>query len=456
MRQRLTRHLLAQIVCLGSHSITALLSASGRLQHDWTADYRMYARDRVSPDALFAAVRQHLLDTLPSPTQPALVALDDTHLRKSGRQVSGARYRRDPLGPPFHLNLIWAQRFLQLSLATGADAHARMVPIGWRHAPTPAKPKAGASPEQLACYRSACRQQSLGRLAAAELAQLRGWMDDHGQAQRPLWTVVDGGYTNQSLLRNLPPRTVLLGRIRADAKLFHPPPETAAAGQPTGRPRLYGDQAPTPEQLRTDAAVPWQEVDVWLGGQRRPVRVKTLGPLLWRTAGAAQRLLLLVPSPLPYRVTAEGKRQCRRPVFLISTDAGASPQQIIQRYIQRWDIENNFRDQKTLLGVGEAQVRDPRSVQNVTATAVAAYAMLLAAGRDLDPARDFTLPKPRWRRKPRRRATTTTQLIQLLRQELWGEALSFCGFASDSRPERSPQNELGNPFHAVLHASRFG
>jgi hypothetical protein len=455
MRQRLTRHLLAQIVCLGSHSITSLLTASGRLQHDWTADYRMYARDRVPPAALFAAVRQHLLDALPSPTAPALVALDDTHVRKSGRKVSGAKYRRDPLGPPFQVNLIWAQRFLQLSLATGADAHARMVPIGWRQAPTPAKPKAGASSEQLTRYQAECRQHSLGRLAATELAQLRSWMDDQGHAQRPLWVVVDGGYTNQSLLRNLPPRTALIGRIRADAKLFHPPPAPASADPPIGRPRLYGDPAPTPEQLRTDEAIPWQSVEVWLGGQRRAVRVKTLGPLLWRAAGAAHRLQLLVLAPLCYRVSPAGKHFYRSPAFLISTDADASPQQIIQRYVQRWDIENNFRDEKTVLGVGEAQVRDPHSVQNVTATAVAAYALLLAAGRHLDPARDFTLPRPRWRRKPRGRATTT-QLIQQIREDLWGEALSLSGFASNAAAERSPENSLNNPFHAVLHASRYG
>jgi hypothetical protein len=65
MRCRLARHVLAQIVCLGTHSVTSLLTCSGRLARDWTADYRMDSRQRVQPDALFAAVRQHLLDPLP-------------------------------------------------------------------------------------------------------------------------------------------------------------------------------------------------------------------------------------------------------------------------------------------------------------------------------------------------------------------------------------------------------
>jgi len=46
---------------------------------------------------------------------------------------------------------------------------------------------------------------------------------------------------------------------------------------------------------------------------------------------------------------------------------------------QSFTRQVNFRDEKTLLGVGEAQVRDQDAVQNVTATAVAGYALLLAA-----------------------------------------------------------------------------
>ena len=45
-----------------------------------------------------------------------------------------------------------------------------------------------------------------------------------------------------------PRRTTLVGRIRKDAKLFHPPDD---ADQPVvGAKRKYGEQAPTPEMLR--------------------------------------------------------------------------------------------------------------------------------------------------------------------------------------------------------------
>jgi len=253
------------------------------------------------------------------------------------------------------------------------------------------------------------------------------------------------------VLKNLPERTVLVGRIRADAKLyFLPPPETDLKG----RPRVYGAQAPTPNQLRQDDSVPWQSVSIRIGGQLHSLRVKTLGPLRWRSAGAHHTLQLLVLAPLGYRITPAGKYLYRSPAYLIATDPNASAAEIIQRYVYRWDIEVNFRDEKTLLGVGEAQVRDEHAVENVTATAVAAYALLLAAARNLSPTRDLVLPRPRWQRRPQPRVTTR-QLIQQMRFELWGKAMTFSGFVSPHEQTQSPENELGNPFHAVIQASRF-
>jgi len=54
-------------------------------------------------------------------------------------------------------------------------------------------------------------------------------------------------------------------------------------------------------------------------------------------------------------------------------------EKLSQEYVWRWDIEVNHRDEKTILGVGQAQVRNKNSVESIPATAVAACAMLLFA-----------------------------------------------------------------------------
>ncbi len=114
------------------------------------------------------------------------------------------------------------------------------------------------------------------------------------------------------------------------------------------------------------------------------------------------------------------------------------------------------RDEKSLLGVGEAQVRDANAVEAVTATGVASYALLLAAARlDSTFGQPFDLPRPKWQRREPHRATTQ-QLIQQMRFDLWGQALNFSGFESPTSSTQPPRNSFANPASAVLYTSSYG
>lgn len=438
MRARVRRHLLSQLLCLGRHTLTGVLGTSGRLFCDWSADYRMYSSQRVEPEKLFSPVRRALVDRLGS-GEPAVIALDDTRLPKSGRKTYGVKYTRDPLGPAFHVNFIKAQRFVQISMASRADnGMARMVPVDFSHAPAPQKPRPGADEQTFAQFRKLQREMALPKVGADRLNALRMAMDKDGQQDRPLWAVVDGGYTNRTFIKNLPPRTVAVGRIRADAKLYHLPESTV--GKP-GRNRVYGERAPSPETLRQDASVPWQRIEAFAAGKMHQFKIKTLAPLRWRPAGKEHDLRLIVIAPLGYRLTKQSRVLYRKPAYLICTDPQASIQEILQAYVWRWDIEVNFRDEKTLLGVGQAQVRHKHSVENVPAFAVAAYAMLLTASiQAFGPTgKPHLLPKPKWRSKMPQRASTQS-LIQHLRHEVWAQSIHFSGFASyhptDSKPQK--------------------
>jgi len=448
--KRMTDHVLAQLVCLGTHTVTGLLAVCGRQFQDWSADYRMYERERVVPEHLFEPVRQWLCDNQDG---PVVTAMDDTGLRRAGRKVYGAKYMRDPMGPPFRVNLMWAQRFVQTSMACKSPCgQATMIPVDWVHAPMPAKPKANAGEEAWKQYGEEREKASLSAVGAQRIRHLRQWLDEHGARQRQLWTVVDGSFTNSTVLKNLPENTVLVGRIRADAKLYHLPEQ-----QPSrGRRCSYGVQAPTPEQLRSDDAAPWQTVSVYYGGKRRKLRVKKLAPLRSRTAGEHQTLQLLVIAPTKYRLSKNSKVLYRKPAYIICTDPDAPIKQVVQHYLWRWDIEVNHRDEKTLLGVGEAQVRTPQAVQNQTGCAVAAYAMLLtAAAKCRKEGHDCNhLPLPKWRKRKPQRITTMT-LINNVRYELWARSIHFSGFMTNNRQNVKPEKTIYSPKSALFYANRY-
>jgi hypothetical protein len=442
---------------LGRHTVTGLLTTCGLEFQDWSAEYRLFSRQRWPASGVFAVIRRALLAELPAQT-PLTVAIDDSLLRKTGLRIPGVGWRRDPLGPHFQTNFVRAQRVLQFSAAVPlAEGASRTIPIAFQHAPTPAKPSRKATDEEWTQYRQAARQARLPLLAARQAATLRRNLDaESGGAPRPLQLVVDGGYTNGTLLKHLPPRTTLVGRIRQDAKLFHLPAAPSAAA-PRGRPRHYGAPTPTPEQLRQDEAVPWTELQLLLSGAPRTLRVKRLTPVLWRTAGLHHTLQLVVIAPLGYRLRQHSKLLYRQPAFLICTDPALDLRAVVHSYVQRWGIEVNFREEKTLLGVGQAQVRNPASVEAVPALQVASYAMLLLASLRIAGAtqRPDLLPSPKWVDSARQ-GFSTQRAIRQLRAEIWGRGLgitNFSDFATLSTPTTKPEKFTPDLRSALFYAA---
>src|SRR5258706_15093532 len=95
------------------------------------------------------------------------VAIDDTRLRKTGRAIEQAFYQRDPLSPPFHVNLMLGLRFLQASLLVplhrNAPVGTRALPIRFQEVSRVKRPSKKANQEMLQHYRDAVKQHNLSR-----------------------------------------------------------------------------------------------------------------------------------------------------------------------------------------------------------------------------------------------------------------------------------------------------
>src|SRR5215471_903901 len=141
--QRAIGFALSLMVCLGRRTISRAICAQQRQFRSWASEYRLFSMSRWSPRQLFDVVLR-LAAPLMSAAQPLVIALDDTILRKTGRRIPKASTLRDPLSPPYNINLIWALRFIQATLllwpADGMGA-ARAIPIAFQLAPPVPKPK---------------------------------------------------------------------------------------------------------------------------------------------------------------------------------------------------------------------------------------------------------------------------------------------------------------------------
>ena len=411
---------MSSLVGLGRRTVSGMLCASAQQFTDWSAAYRLFERQRFDSDALFAPVRREVVERL-SPEEPLVVMMDDTLMRKRGRKVHGTGWKRDPLGPAFCKNFVWGQRFLQVSAALpdpSVAGRARGIPIDMTHAPSPAKPGKRASEEAQKEYRVQQQAMKVSSVGAARLTELREQLD-RDDVGRHLIVSVDGGFTNRTVFRNLPHNTVAIGRIRKDAKLFLPPAEETAPRR--GRRRWYGVPLPTPEQIRQDESIPWSTVAAFAAGKTHSFEVKTVAPVRWLGTGAADVRVVII-RPLAYRPRKGTHLLYRNPAYLLCTDPNLPLERLLQSYLWRWEVELNFRDEKTVIGVGEAQVRTKAAVEAVPSFVVAAYAFLLLAGTEVN-TRQLLLPKPKWRTTAHQARLSTASMIGMFRSQLWGKAM---------------------------------
>ena len=359
---------------LGRRTVSGMLCAGAMQFEDWSGAYRLFERERIDKQALFGVVRNAVLERL-GPEKPLVIVPDDTLLRKRGKKVHGTGWKRDPLGPHFSTNFIWGQRFLQFSAILPDEARpgrARGIPIDFIHAPSASKPKKKAPEAEWEEFR---RQQTVMKVSVVAAEKLKDL--SHDVSDRRIVCAMDGGYTNRTVFRDIPENVTLIGRIRKDARLYAVPDNERLSGR--GRRRCYGDALPTPEQVRQDEDIPWIQVEAFGAGKYHQFDVKVMPTVRWEGTGE-RTVQVVIIRPLAYRPRKGAKLLYRQPGYLICTDQDMPLGDLLQAYLWRWEIELNFRDEKTTLGVGDAQVRTPASVEAVPALIVASYAMLLLAG----------------------------------------------------------------------------
>ena len=240
--------------------------------------------------------------------------------------------------------------------------------------------------------------------------ELRTSLDQRGAKARSLLIVADGSFANRTMFKASLASTDLLARCRKDARLCLP--------APAGSRRKYDKKVFTPEQVRQQPELPWSKAKVYLGGKRREVKYKEVQAVLWKRGGGQRRLRLIVLAPVPYKLSLHAHSNYRQPAYFLTTDLTSPIKLLLEACFDRWQIEVNHRDEKDLLGVGHAQVRNLHSVPRQPALAVASYSLLLlAALRSFGPGRtaDY-LPQPKWRRHDSKRPSLL-DMITLLRSQ---------------------------------------
>ena len=391
----------------GRKTITSMAIFLGRSHKLPIADYKFYSDYKWKVEDLFNPILA--LSSQYIEGEYVSFAADDTKIHKTGKKIPFAGWQADPLGPKFQTNLIWALRYLQMSVllplyTTSEKATARSIPVRFIAAPSIKKPGKKGTEADWTNYKTLSKKHNLSTIFVEETKKLRAVMDVTDLAGKIMIMSCDGSFCNRTCMAIDDPKIVMVARCRKDAKLCLPS---------TTQRKVYDDQKFTPEEVRKDDTIPWLTKSFFYGGQWREIRYKEAGNILWENGTKRKPLRLIVLAPLPY--VRGGKRNYRDPAYLLSTGVKVPIEVLIQAYLDRWQIEYNHRDEKSILGVGEAQVWNEVSVVKQPAFHVAVYSALLMGNiiAYKDEAHPDFGQRPKWRKEPKR--NTCRALVGLLR-----------------------------------------
>ena len=417
--RRAVEHALAWPSAMGARTISQSICMLGRSDQDWSADYKIFSRSPWEAEQLFDPVIDEYLKRYPK--APIVMPLDDTKLHKTGKHIPGASWQRDPMSPPFHVNFIWGLRFLQASLLfphhQEGNFSARGFPVRFQHVPVVKKPGKEATPEQVKQYRALRKEKNLSTSALTLIQDFRKLLDQKGVADRQLLIPVDGSFCNRTFFKTPIQNVDLLARCRKDARLCFQDLSDSR--------RKYAVEVFTPEDVRKSDRCEWKETRIYFGAKPRKVRYQVVANLLWRRGAGTRQLRLIVIAPVPYKMSTHSHINYRDPAYLLTTDLKTSPKKLLQHYFDRWQIEVNHRDEKTILAVGHSHVWSRLSVPRQPTFTVASYSLLLLAClRRTGPGRtsDFP-PLPKWRKTPANRPSLQ-DVLTLLRKDICETSVS--------------------------------
>ena len=353
------------ILATRERTVTACLVAAWpwATKH-WSAYENVLRRARLYMLAMGCMLFRLIVELLPddSPIEPVV---DETLVRRYGPRVVGVGIHRDAVlssrrcktMSPGHkwvvLSVVVPLPFMRRALALPVLSVLYMTP------------KQAARNRAERPYR---RHRTVNELALLMMRMVVRWAPG-----RRFRLVGDGTYGPHALSDALTAashhprlrRARLVSRFQIDASLYAPPPAYSGIG----RPRVKGHRLPSPGQVASDPATRWESHDVaWYGGSRKTVLLCSGTGLWYKRSFRATPVRWVVVRVL------EGRRGDE--VFF-TTDVDLLPQEIVEAFVRRWNLETTFQETRRHLGLETLRNRTALAVQRSVPLLLATYSLIV-------------------------------------------------------------------------------
>jgi hypothetical protein len=200
--------------------------------------------------------------------------------------------------------------------------------------------------------------------------------------------------------------------LRLDAGLYAPAPPRLPGTK--GRPRVKGKRLPTLEPLAADPRTVWRRAVVarWYSRGAREVEIVS-DTCVWYHSGKPVVPLrwVLIRDPL-------GKFRTQA---LLCTDLLVRPEQILDWFVLRWQLEVTFEEVRAHLGVETQRPWNEPAIARTTPVLLRLFSLVTLYAERLHTGEGIAVRQAAWYIKER---ATFSDALASVRRELWPWALS--------------------------------
>jgi hypothetical protein len=385
------------ILARGQRTVAAVLRVMGLSAERHFVNYhRVLNRACWSSHALSRTLLQLLVATF-APQGTLVIGGDETIERRRGAKIKAKGIYRDPVRSS-HSHFVKASglRWVTLMLLAPIPFAERIWALPFLTILAPSE----------RFYEKATRaHKKLTEVMRQGLLQVRRWWPD-----RPLVFVADNSYAVIEFLwqmTQLPNPITMVVRFRMDAALYEP----AASRKPKqmGRTRKKGQRLPTLLAVAADSQTAWTRhvLRYWYGEVKRTIEF-TSQTAIWFHSGEP---------PLPIRwVIVRDPFGRFKTQALLCTDLKATPLQIIQWFIQRWQMEVTQREVREHLGVETQRQWSDLAILRTTPVLFGLFSLITVLAHRLAQRGQVLARETAWYTKPR---PTFSDALAAVRMELW-------------------------------------
>jgi hypothetical protein len=389
------------ILVPGHRTVAAILRVMGLARAPHFQNYhRVLNRATWASRALSPILLRLLLDAFVPQEAPVIVGLDEHLERRRGAKIAAKGIYRDPVrsSKEFFVKTS-GLRWVSLQL---------LAPVPWAQRVWGLPFLTVLAPSERYHRTRGRRHKTLPDWGRQMLLQLRRWLPD-----RAIVAVADSTYAALGLLgrcQQLPRPITVVTRLRLDAALYDPPPPRTAGTK--GRPRVKGPRQPTLQARLADPQTRWQRLSVrWYGGTENTIDIAT-GTALWYHTGLPPVALrwVLIRDP-------DGRFD---PQALLCTDQDVAPQQIVEGFVLRWQLEVTFHEARTSLGVETQRQWSDLAIARTTPALLGLFSLVTLAAHQWIGTGELASRSTAWYTKS---LPTFADTLALVRQQLWPVAI---------------------------------